>query len=131
MAGKGKRTEYTEAQTDPARRELANKIAGMRKDGVPWDGPEGIVARNIVASATQGRALLRRYDLVEKAGGIGPSYDRAAHGLTGPRKSVPVRVPPDLVARIDAARGLVPREPYVRDLLDKALRAEERKGGRR
>jgi hypothetical protein len=119
------------ARTDPARRDLAKKIARMRKDAVPWDGVGGIVAQKLVSSATQGRFLLRKYGLVEQAGGIGDSYDRAAHGLTGPRKSVPVRIPPDLVARIDAARGLVPREPYVRDLLDKALGAEERGGRKR
>jgi hypothetical protein len=46
-------------------------------------------------------------------------------------KPVPVRITPELVARIDALRGLVPREPYVRDLLDKALKAEERKAAKR
>ena len=46
-------------------------------------------------------------------------------------KPVPVRITPELVARIDALRGLVPREPYVRDLLDKALKAEERKAPKR
>ena len=38
-----------------------------------------------------------------------------------------VRVPPELVERIDRVRGLVPREAYVRHLLDQALRAEETK----
>ncbi len=46
------------------------------------------------------------------------------------KKPVPVRIPPELVARIDALRGLVPREPYVRALLDRALKAEERKAKR-
>jgi hypothetical protein len=46
-------------------------------------------------------------------------------------KPVPVRIPPDLVARIDAIRGLAPREAYVRHLLDRALKAEERKGRKR
>jgi len=35
-----------------------------------------------------------------------------------------------MVARIDRLRGLVPREAFVRDLLDKALRAQERKAKR-
>jgi metal-responsive CopG/Arc/MetJ family transcriptional regulator len=46
-------------------------------------------------------------------------------------KPVPVRIPPELVARLDAMRGYVSRESYVRVLLDKALRAEERKATRR
>jgi hypothetical protein len=49
-----------------------------------------------------------------------------------PAKAVPVRVPPDLVARIDALKGeLVPREAYVRVLLTKAVEAEERKAAKR
>lgn len=47
-------------------------------------------------------------------------------------KAVPVRIPPDMVARIDALKGeLVPREAYVRHLLEKALKAEERKASKR
>ena len=47
-------------------------------------------------------------------------------------KAVPVRIPPDMVARIDALKGeLVPREAYVRRLLEKALKAEERKASKR
>ena len=44
-------------------------------------------------------------------------------------KPVPVRIPPDTVVRIDRLRRLVPRETYVRDLLDKALKLkrQERK----
>lgn len=43
-------------------------------------------------------------------------------------KPVPVRIPPEMVARIDALKDpLIPREAYVRALLDKALTAEERK----
>ncbi len=42
-----------------------------------------------------------------------------------PAKPVPVRIPPEMVARIDRLRGLIPREAYVRDLLDKALKAQE------
>ena len=45
-------------------------------------------------------------------------------------KPVPVRIPPEMVDRIDALRGLVPREAYVRDLLDRALKAAERKARR-
>jgi hypothetical protein len=47
------------------------------------------------------------------------------------RKPVPVRIPGEMVARIDALKDpLAPREAYVRVLLDKALKAEERKAGR-
>jgi hypothetical protein len=49
-----------------------------------------------------------------------------------PTKPVPVRIPPDMVRRIDALKGdLVPREAYVRHLLDKALSAEELKAAKR
>ena len=44
-----------------------------------------------------------------------------------PAKPVPVRIPPEMVVRIDRLRGLVPRETYVRDLLEKALKRRERK----
>jgi hypothetical protein len=47
------------------------------------------------------------------------------------KKPVPVRIPPEMVARIDALRDLAPREAYVRRLLDRALAAEERKGRRK
>jgi hypothetical protein len=47
-------------------------------------------------------------------------------------KPVPVRIPPEMVARIDALKGpLVPRERYVRHLLERALKAEERKAAKR
>jgi len=46
-------------------------------------------------------------------------------------KPVPVRIPPELVVRLDRQRGLVPREAYVRDLLEKALRRQERKKARK
>jgi hypothetical protein len=47
-------------------------------------------------------------------------------------KPVPVRIPPEMVARIDALKGeLVPRERYVRALLEKALKAEERRISRK
>jgi hypothetical protein len=46
-------------------------------------------------------------------------------------KPVPIRIPPEMVARIDALKDpLVPREAYVRALLDRALKAEERKAKR-
>lgn len=51
--------------------------------------------------------------------------------MTNTPKPVPVRIPPDLVARIDAVKDpLIPREAFVRDLLDKALSAQERKAKR-
>jgi hypothetical protein len=47
-------------------------------------------------------------------------------------KPLPVRIPAEMVARIDALKHpLVPREAYVRDLLDKALTAQERKAAKR
>jgi len=47
-------------------------------------------------------------------------------------KTMPVRIPPELLDRLDAARRetLTSREAYVRMLLDKALTAEERKAER-
>lgn len=43
-------------------------------------------------------------------------------------KAVPVRLPAEMVARVDKLRDpLIPREAYVRDLIDKALTARERK----
>jgi hypothetical protein len=48
-----------------------------------------------------------------------------------PDKPLPVRLPPELVARIDRLRGMVPRERYVRYLLERAATAEERKAKRR
>ncbi len=43
-------------------------------------------------------------------------------------KAVPVRVPAAMVARIDKLKGeLVPREAYVRWLLDRALTGEEKR----
>ncbi|MDP9345787.1 MAG: hypothetical protein M3P44_08700 [Actinomycetota bacterium] len=43
-------------------------------------------------------------------------------------KPVPVRIPPELVARIDALKDpLVPREPFVRDLIEKAVAVLEGK----
>jgi len=54
-------------------------------------------------------------------------------GMTTPTstKPLPIRIPRDLVERIDRLRGLVPREAYVRDVLDRAIKAEERKARRR
>jgi len=47
-------------------------------------------------------------------------------------KHLPVRIPAEMVARIDKLRGLVARELYVREvLLEPALKAEERKTGKR
>lgn len=51
--------------------------------------------------------------------------------MTTSPKSVPVRIPAEMVARLDLLRGLIPREAYVRDLLDKALKAQERKAVKR
>jgi len=46
-------------------------------------------------------------------------------------KPLPVRLPPEIVRRLDEQRGLVPRETYVRALLDEALKARERKPTKR
>jgi hypothetical protein len=46
-------------------------------------------------------------------------------------KPLPVRIPADMVKRIDRLRGLVPREAYVRHILDRALTSEERKAAKR
>jgi hypothetical protein len=46
-------------------------------------------------------------------------------------KPLPVRIPREMVVRIDRLRDpLIPREAFVRRLLDKALAAEERKAER-
>ncbi|WP_205697474.1 hypothetical protein [Conexibacter sp. SYSU D00693] len=41
-----------------------------------------------------------------------------------------VRIPVDMADRVDAVRGLIPRETFIRDLLDKALRTLEEQSGR-
>ena len=47
-------------------------------------------------------------------------------------KSLPVRITAEQVERIDRLRGpLVPRERYVRWLLERALKAEERKAAKK
>lgn len=84
-------TEYMRSQTDADREALAHKIARLRVEGVPWDGPGGIVSSmHLVSSATQGRALLRKYRLDAKSGGpveILESYDRfEINPRTGLRK---------------------------------------------
>lgn len=42
-------------------------------------------------------------------------------------KPLPVRISADQVKRIDKLRGMVARERYVRHLLERALKAEERR----
>lgn len=79
------------ATTDAQREALARRIAQLRVTGVPWDGPGGIVTSlRLVSSATQGRALLRKYKLDSKSGGlveIQESYDRfEINPATGRRK---------------------------------------------
>jgi hypothetical protein len=47
-------------------------------------------------------------------------------------KSLPVRISAELVSRIDRLKDpLIPREAYVRWLLERAVAAEERKQSRR
>lgn len=84
-------TAYTRATTDEEREALAHKIARLRVDGVPWNGPGGIVdSMRLVSSATQGRALLRKHRLDAVSGGpveILPSYDRyEINPATGKRR---------------------------------------------
>jgi len=79
------------AKTDAEREALARKIAKLRLEGAPWDGPGGIVdSMQLVSSATQGRALLRKFKLDAKSGGpveILDSYDRfETNPRTGRRK---------------------------------------------
>ena len=77
-------------RSDAEREALAHKIARLLEAGTPWDGPGGIVdSLRLVSSATQGRALLRKYRLDTEQGGpveIRPSYDRyAINPRTGKR----------------------------------------------
>jgi hypothetical protein len=64
---------------EAAQHKLAETIAKERANKVPWDGtdPDKCIVPRLVASATTGRALLKRYGLVDKAGGIGAGYNRA------------------------------------------------------
>jgi uracil-DNA glycosylase len=75
-------TEYMRATSEAEREALAHKIARLRLAGTPWDGPGGIVdSLRLVSSATQARALLRKYGLTTEHGGpveIQASYDRFA-----------------------------------------------------
>jgi excisionase family DNA binding protein len=55
-------------------------------------------------------------------------YGRAMTKSSHPTKPVPIRIPVDMVTRIDAVKDpLIPREAFVRHLLEQALQAEERK----
>jgi hypothetical protein len=65
-----------QAKREREQKALAQKIAKLRADKVAWDGDNGICEQVGINSATTGRALLRRYKLVDAAGGILPSYDR-------------------------------------------------------
>jgi hypothetical protein len=47
------------------------------------------------------------------------------------KKPLPVRIPRELIERIDRLRGLIPREAYIRDVLDRAIKTEERNTKRR
>jgi len=46
------------------------------------------------------------------------------------QKPLPVRIPRNLIERIDRLRDLVPRETYIRHLLETAVAAQERKAKR-
>jgi hypothetical protein len=50
---------------------------------------------------------------------------------TEPTKPLPVRIDREQIERLDRLRGLIPRERYLRWLLDRALKAEERKAAKR
>jgi len=46
-----------------------------------------------------------------------------------PRALLPVRITPELIDRVDAVRpDLIPREPFIRHLLDLALTQLEEEG---
>src|SRR5262245_40280045 len=101
------------ATTDPERERLARKIAELRVDGVPWDGPGGIVdSMRLVSSATQGRALLRKYKLDAEQGGpveIKESYERHMPG-TEPQQqdaSLDETGPDKWTEAIELCRGFV------------------------
>jgi metal-responsive CopG/Arc/MetJ family transcriptional regulator len=52
--------------------------------------------------------------------------------IEGMADTVMIRIPRELAARIDDVRhASVSREAFIRQLLDKALRAEERRKGRK
>jgi hypothetical protein len=60
------------------------------------------------------------------------SLERMGTYATTEAKALPVRITPELVARIDAVKGdLVPREPYVRWLIEQALAVIEPDAGGR
>ena len=60
------------------------------------------------------------------------SLGRVGTPATTGAKPLPVRITPELVARIDAVKGdLVPREPYVRWLIEQALAVIELDAGGR
>jgi len=42
----------------------------------------------------------------------------------------PVRIPLDMIKRVDAVRGVIPRETFIRDLVDKGLRNIEEQARR-
>jgi hypothetical protein len=48
-----------------------------------------------------------------------------------PTRSLRVQIPTNMVLRLDALRGSVPRGAYVQQLLEKALQAEEKSAGKR
>ena len=48
-----------------------------------------------------------------------------------PTPKTHIRIDREQIERIDALRGMVARERYIRWLLDKALKAEERKAAKK
>jgi hypothetical protein len=75
-AAEAKALKAAQAKREREQRALAERIAKLRADKVAWDGDNGICEQTGIHSATTGRQLLRRFGLVDKAGGIAPSYDR-------------------------------------------------------
>jgi hypothetical protein len=71
-----KKLAAEQAKREREQKALAQKIAKLRAAKVAWDGDGGVCEQLGLHSATTGRALLRRYNLVNAAGGIAPSYDR-------------------------------------------------------
>jgi hypothetical protein len=67
-------TTPAERKALSAERKRAERIAKMRKAGASWDD---VKSAGLCKTAPQGRALLRKFDLVEAAGGIAASYERS------------------------------------------------------
>jgi hypothetical protein len=59
--GRPKSTGGIAGLSDAQRKKLAGQIVRLKKQGVKWDGPDGICEQVGISSALQGRDLLREY----------------------------------------------------------------------